>query len=238
MKIGIIAAMAEELSLLKNSLEDVTTNTIGQFKYHTGVLDGVEVILFQSGIGKVNAAVGATLLLDKFNPDCVLNTGVAGGLPEHINIGDVVISSEVRHYDADATAFNYEPGQIPQMPPAFSTDALLSRLAYKAGRSCEEISVHHGPILSGDSFIHNSSQVSFIESTFPDAMAVEMEGAAVAQTTFLFNVPFLLIRSISDKIAEQNNEKTYSQCIEKAAANSTKIVLTIIQDLRKEQWTQ
>lgn len=238
MKIGIIAAMEEELALLKNNLEDIQTSSFGQFRYHTGRIDDIEITLFQCGIGKVNAAVGTTLLLDKFSPDFLINTGVAGGFPDHVNMGDVVISSEVSHYDADATAFDYELGQIPKMPPVYKADTLLSKLAYKAGTSCDDISVHHGPILSGDSFIHTDQQVCFLADKFPRVMAVEMEGAAVAQTTFLFNVPFVLIRSISDKISEQGNPTTYSKWLEKAAANSTKIVLSIINELQDQQWTQ
>ncbi|WP_136809983.1 5'-methylthioadenosine/adenosylhomocysteine nucleosidase [Desulfosediminicola flagellatus] len=234
MKIGIIAAMEEELTLLLDKLDNATTTYLGQFAYHTGQIGGVDVALFQCGIGKVNAAVGATLLLDKFTPDYLINTGVAGGFPAGVQIGDVVISSEVRHYDADATAFEYEIGQIPQMPAAYVADGVLSTMARKAGLSCSGISVHHGPILSGDSFVHTSRQVEYIEEHFPDVMAVEMEGAAIAQTGFLFNVPFVLIRSISDKVCETGNTATYSKCMIKAAENSIKIVLGIIDDVRSE----
>ena len=231
MKVGIIAAMEEELSLLLDNLKNTATVTFGQFTYHTGFINGVEVALFQSGIGKVNAAVGTTLLLDKFMPDCLINTGVAGGLTDEVHVGDVVVSSEVCHYDADATAFEYKIGQVPQMPEAYKADGLLSILAQRAGKVCSEIAIHHGSILSGDSFICTSQQIEYLEKNFPGAMAVEMEGAAVAQTTFLFNVPFVLIRSISDKVREKGNTVTYAKCMEKAAENSSKIVVSIINEL-------
>lgn len=235
MKIGIIAAMEEEFSLLLGNLKNTVTATFGQFTYHTGLINGMEVALLLSGIGKVNAAVGTTLLLDKFKPDYLINTGVAGGVPDEVEVGDVVISSEASHYDADATAFEYKIGQIPHMPSVYTADGLLSRLAEKAGNLCNEITTHHGPILSGDSFIHTPQQVAYLDEHFPGVMAVEMEGAAVAQTTFLFDVPFVLIRSISDKVREKGNSKTYSKCMEKVAENSSKIVMSIINDLRYQQ---
>ncbi|WP_321401165.1 5'-methylthioadenosine/S-adenosylhomocysteine nucleosidase [Maridesulfovibrio sp.] len=231
MKIGIIAAMEEELVLLVNKLDGASTESFGQFTYHTGKINGVEVALFLCGIGKVNAAVGTTLLLDKFKPDYLINTGVAGAFPGNINIGDIVVSSEVRHYDADATAFDYEMGQIPQMPAAYKADKLLLGLAQKAWINEGGISVHQGPVLSGDSFIHTPQQISQIENKFPDVMAVEMEGAAIAQTGFLFNVPFILIRSISDKVHEEGSSAVYEQSMEQAAANSVRMVLSMLEEL-------
>ncbi|WP_319777673.1 5'-methylthioadenosine/S-adenosylhomocysteine nucleosidase [Maridesulfovibrio sp.] len=231
MKIGIIAAMEEELVLLVNKLDGSSTESFGQFTYHTGKINGVEVALFLCGIGKVNAAVGTTLLLDKFKPDYLINTGVAGAFPGNINIGDIVVSSEVRHYDADATAFDYEMGQIPQMPAAYKADKLLLGLAQKAWINEGGISVHQGPVLSGDSFIHTPQQISQIENKFPDVMAVEMEGAAIAQTGFLFNVPFILIRSISDKVHEEGSSAVYEQSMEQAAANSVRMVLSMLEEL-------
>ncbi|WP_421903887.1 5'-methylthioadenosine/adenosylhomocysteine nucleosidase [Maridesulfovibrio sp.] len=231
MKIGIIAAMEEELALLVNKLDEPKTESFGQFTYHTGRINGVEVALFLCGIGKVNAAVGATLLLDKFKPDYLINTGVAGAFPGNINIGDIVVSSEVRHYDADATAFDYEMGQIPQMPAAYQADKLLLGLAQKAWINEGTISVHQGPVLSGDSFIHTPQQISQIEQKFPDVMAVEMEGAAIAQTGFLFNVPFILIRSISDKVHDDGSSAIYEQSMEKAAANSVRMVLSMLDNI-------
>lgn len=223
--------MKEELALLVNKLDEPNTENFGQFTYHTGKINGVEVALFLCGIGKVNAAVGTTLLLDKFKPDYLINTGVAGAFPGDIKIGDIVVSSEVRHYDADATAFDYEMGQIPQMPAAYQADKLLLTLAEKACINEDTISVHQGPVLSGDSFIHTPQQISQIEQKFPDVMAVEMEGAAIAQTGFLFNVPFILIRSISDKVHEDGSSETYEQSMEKAAANSVRMVLSMLDNI-------
>ncbi|WP_432738741.1 5'-methylthioadenosine/adenosylhomocysteine nucleosidase [Maridesulfovibrio sp. FT414] len=233
MKIGIIAAMEEELSLLVDRLEGTARTCFGDLVYYTGTINGVEVALFLCGIGKVNAAVGTTLLLDKFKPDYLINTGVAGAFPENVKIGDIVISSEVRHYDADATAFDYEMGQIPRMPASFKADSLLLGLARKAWINEDSITVHQGPVLSGDSFVHTPQQVERIAEFFPDVMAVEMEGAAIAQTGFLFKVPFILIRSISDKVREQGNTAVYESCMEQAAANSVRMVLAMLDGLRR-----
>ncbi|WP_028584558.1 5'-methylthioadenosine/adenosylhomocysteine nucleosidase [Desulfogranum mediterraneum] len=234
MKIGIIAAMEEELALLVEQLDNALTTRFGRFSYHLGQIRGVEVALFLCGIGKVNAAVGTTLLLDRFRPDCLINTGVAGGFAQELEIGDVVISSEACHYDADATAFDYQMGQIPQMPPTYQADARLSRLADKACLACEELVVHHGPILSGDSFVHAPEQIAAISEKFPDVMAVEMEGAAVAQTGFLFQVPFILIRTISDKVRESGNSAVYADCLKAAAENSVTIVLAMLDHIHGE----
>lgn len=231
--------MEEELALLVHNLDNPTTADFGQFSYHLGQIKGVEVALFLCGIGKVNAAVGTTLLLEKFLPDCLINTGVAGGLLNTIEIGDVVISSEVRHYDADATAFEYEMGQIPQMPAAFQADDMLLNLAGEACRDCNDIMVHQGTVISGDSFVHTSEQITFIAETFPDAMAVEMEGAAVAQTGFLFEVPFVLIRSISDKVRETGSTATYTNSMKKSAESSIQIILGMLDNIDGgKKWNQ
>jgi len=222
--------MEEELSLLVAKLEDRSETSFGQFTYYTGKLCGIETALFLCGIGKVNAAVGTTLLLDKFKPDYLINTGVAGGFPDDVKIGDIVVSSEVRHYDADATAFDYEMGQIPNMPASYEADKLLLGLTRKSWLNDSAINVHHGPVLSGDSFVHTSQQISQIEERFPDVMAVEMEGAAVAQTGFIFNVPFVLIRSISDKVHEEGSESIYENFMEKAAQNSVDMVLSMMEN--------
>lgn len=235
MKIGIIAAIEEELALLVDSLDNPASITFGQFTYHTGQIRGVEVVLLLCGIGKVNAAVGATLLLDRFKPDCLVNTGVAGGLPPKVSIGDVVVSSEVRHYDADATAFAYEMGQVPQMPVAFKADDKLIYWAGRAGCACNAIQVHHGTIISGDAFVHTPQQLAGIEKYFPNALAVEMEGAAIAQTGFLFKVPFILIRSISDKVSEPSNADMYRASMKNAAINSMHMVLGLIDNIQGEK---
>lgn len=119
-RIGIIGAMSQEVAQLAAQLQDVKTRTHVGSTFYLGHLHGVEVILLQSGIGKVNAAIGATLLLDNYQPEAIINTGSAGGFGEGLSIGDVVVSSEVRHHDVDAVVFGYEHGQVPNMPGGLS----------------------------------------------------------------------------------------------------------------------
>ncbi len=226
--------MEEELALLVEELECRSEVQFGTFTYHTGRIHGLEVALFLCGIGKVNAAVGTTLLIDKMSPDYLINTGVAGGFQDAMNIGDIVISAEVRHHDADATVFDYEFGQIPQMPAAYRADEYLMRLARNACLEDKQVAIHQGNILSGDSFVHHPEQIQNILKKFPDVMAVEMEGAAIAQTSYLFNVPFVLIRSISDKVQEDGSADIYNDCKDRAAENSVKMVLEICKQIERK----
>ncbi|MGV8122287.1 MAG: 5'-methylthioadenosine/adenosylhomocysteine nucleosidase [Candidatus Xenobiia bacterium LiM19] len=232
MKIGIIAAMEEELKELQKQLEHQLEASFGRFKYHTGKICQHDVALMLCGIGKVNAAVGTTLLIDKFSPDYVINTGVAGGFPpDKLNIGDIVVSTEVRHHDADATAFNYEYGQIPRMPPAFYPDEFLVSLACQSSVEDRGIRVIKGQIMSGDSFIHHQKQIRNILEKFPSVLAVEMEGAAIAQTCYLFKTPFVIIRSISDIVTADESHEIYKASVVKASLHSVSIVINILRQL-------
>lgn len=232
MKVGIIAAMEEELKELLRCLEHQKEASFGQFKYYIGKICRHDVALMLCGIGKVNAAVGTTLLIDKFNPDYVINTGVAGGFPpDRLNIGDIVVSTEVRHHDADATVFNYEYGQIPRMPPAFYPDECLVSLACQSFIEDRDIRVIKGQIMSGDSFIHHQKQIRNILDKFPSVLAVEMEGAAIAQTCYLFNTPFVIIRSISDIVTVEKSHEVYKASVVKASLHSVSIVINILRQL-------
>ena len=125
MKVGIIGAMEEEVNLLRNELTERKDTEIASYHFYEGYLGNMQVVILKSGIGKVNAAIGTTLLIDKFKPDVVINTGSAGGFKKGMKVGDVVVSTEVRHHDVDVTAFGYEYGQVPGMPPAYEADAKL-----------------------------------------------------------------------------------------------------------------
>ncbi|ATD09209.1 hypothetical protein PPIS_a4609 [Pseudoalteromonas piscicida] len=139
MKVGIIGAMEQEVTILRNTMENPQTLTKGGFTFYTGKLAGLDVTLVQSGIGKVAATVATTLLIDNFAPDCVINTGSAGGFEPSLNVGDVVISNEVRHHDVDVTAFGYEIGQVPQIPAAFTSHAKLVEAAEQSVHELEGI---------------------------------------------------------------------------------------------------
>lgn len=227
MKVGIIAAMDEELSLLVEKLENREMTKYGSLTLYQGTLCGLEIGLMLSGIGKVNAAVATTMMLDKFSPKYIINTGVAGGFGD-VAVGDICVATELRHHDADVTAFNYEMGQIPKMPAAFTVSENLLSLVKKVKNSAK---LHYGPIMSGDSFIHDSAQTEKILKNFPEICAVEMESAAIAQTCYLFQVPFLILRAISDRVEDDKSKDTYSLSMEEAAENSIHCVLELLQQV-------
>lgn len=231
MKVGIIAAMEEELIELRGSLKNMQEIKLGQFGYYTGSIYDHEVAIMLCGIGKVNAAVGTTLLIDKFKPECVINTGVAGGFYNTMNVGDIVVSTDVKHHDVDATIFNYEHGQIPRMPVSYIANFTLIKLAGEGLPKDFTPKIIKGTILSGDSFIHLEEQVKNIKEKFPFIMAVEMEGSAIGQTCFLFNVPFVVIRSISDIVTAEGSHQDYRKFVHMAAKNSSTLVKSILKNL-------
>ncbi|NRD75924.1 5'-methylthioadenosine/S-adenosylhomocysteine nucleosidase [Bacillus sp. BRMEA1] len=231
MKIAIIGAMEEEVALLRDHISNQTQETIAGCEFTFGNMEGAEVILLRSGIGKVNAAMSTTILLEKFQPDCIINTGSAGGLNPDLNVGDAVISTEVRHHDVDVTAFGYEYGQVPQLPAAFSADEKLIGVAEKAANELENFQIVRGLIATGDSFMENADRVEFVRSKFENLQAVEMEAAAIAQVAHQFGVPFVIIRSLSD-IAGKQSEISFDQFIDKAATNSATLVMKMVASLK------
>jgi len=230
MKIAVIGAMEEEVELLRNSLTNTEVTTIANSEYTTGTYKDKEIVLLKSGIGKVNAAMSTTALLYKFQPDVVINTGSAGGYDPLLEVGAIVISDEVRHHDVDVTIFNYEIGQVPQLPAAFKSDQGLMKLAEEA---VEEIGEHQyavGLICSGDSFMNDPERVAKVREYFPQMKAVEMEAAAVAQVCYQFKTPFVVIRALSD-IAGKESNISFDEFLPVAAKHSTEIVLKTIEKL-------
>ena len=226
-RVALIGAMDQEVELLKNSLEGLQAQTISGFDFYTGNLSGAEVVLLKSGIGKVNAAIGTTLLLQAFTPDCVINTGSAGGFDGSLNVGDIVISDEVRHHDVDVTIFGYEPGQVPGLPPAFTADPLLARMAEECIAQLPHTRTVRGLIATGDTFMNCPERVERTRALFPTMQAVEMEAAAIAQTCHQFNIPFIVIRALSD-IAGKESNLSFEQFLETAAEHSAQMVMAIV----------
>lgn len=231
MKIAIIGAMEEEVTLLRDHIEDKTQETVAGCEFTFGTMYGVDVILLRSGIGKVNAAMSTTILLEKYKPDYIINTGSAGGFNPALNVGDAVISTEVRHHDVDVTAFGYEYGQVPQLPAAFLADEKLISIAETAASALEKFQIVKGLIVTGDSFMEDPARVDFVRSKFNDLQAVEMEAAAIAQVAHRFGVPFVIIRSLSD-IAGKESEVSFDQFIDKAATNSATLVMKMVAALK------
>jgi adenosylhomocysteine nucleosidase len=230
MRAAIIGAMEEEVALLRKNIVNPLVEVIAGYEFTTGTINGKEVILLRSGIGKVNAAMSTAILLQKFKPDVVINTGSAGGFDPALNVGDVVISTEVIHHDVDATVFGYEYGQVPQMPPSFKADEKLVMIAEQCAKSIEGIQVVNGLIATGDSFMSDPERVEFVRKQFKGVQAVEMEAVAIGQVAYQFHVPFVIIRSLSD-IAGQDSGISFEQYLEKAALHSANLVMDIVDHL-------
>lgn len=230
MKIAIIGAMEEEVALLRENILNPTVETIAGCEYTSGMMKDKEVILLRSGIGKVNAAMSTAVLLQHYKPDCIINTGSAGGFDPSLDVGDVVISTEVRHHDVDVTAFGYEYGQVPQLPAAFTADKKLMQTAIDSVKELGDAQVVSGLIATGDSFMNDPKRVEAIRDKFIGLQAVEMEAAAIAQVAHQFNVPFVIIRSLSD-IAGKESDVSFEQYLEKAALHSAKMVMSIVKSV-------
>lgn len=198
--LGIIGAMEVEVEALKKDMKLNRELTKAGMHFWEGELAGKEVVVVKSGVGKVNAAVCTQILVDEFQVEAVVNTGIAGSLRAEIDIGDMVISTDLVHHDMDATGFGYPLGQIPQMEVfSFEADERLAKLAQKA---CEEVNpeikAFKGRIVSGDQFVSDDGVKKKIVGNF-DGYCTEMEGAAIAQAAYLNSVPFVVVRAISDK---------------------------------------
>ena len=231
--LGIIGAMDEEVEQLISAMEVTKTLEKASMKFHSGSLNGLPVTVVRSGIGKVNAAVCAQILVDEFEADTLVNTGIAGSLNNDVDIADVVLSVDVLHHDMDARGFGYELGQIPRMDTlSFKADQRLIEYAKKACESVPEIGVHEGRVVSGDQFISDKDKKNAIIENF-NGMCTEMEGAAIAQTAYLNNIPFVIIRTISDK-ADDSATMDYPEFEKIAIANSVKILKRFCELLENE----
>lgn len=229
-RIGIIGAMDEEVELLKASLESREDHQISGYHLFTGKLHGKDIVLLKSGIGKVNAAIGTTILLQMFKPDCIINTGSAGGFDPDLEVGDIVISSEVRHHDVDLTVFGYEYGQVPQQPASFKPDETLAAIAERCISRMEGMKTTRGLIATGDQFMNDPARVERKRALFPQMKAVEMEAAAIAQTCYQFSTPFIIIRALSD-IAGKESGVSFDQFLVTAAKHSAEMIIAMIDEL-------
>lgn len=227
MKVAILGAMDEEITLIRQSLQDCVERTYDHLTVYIGLLGDTQVALVKCGIGKVAAAVSSVSIIHHFKPDYVINTGSAGGFSSHLDIGDIVIATELCHHDADLTHFGYELGQNAGMPATFSSAKILVDSASLAIKKLDDIQVEKGLICTGDSFVGSDEAAQIIRQNFPKVCAVEMEGVAIAQTCHLLNIPFLVIRSLSD-IAGKTSTISFQTYLEKAAKNSATLVMQTI----------
>jgi adenosylhomocysteine nucleosidase len=229
--------MEAELSLLIDSMESCASVKTGGFEFHMGKIEGKEVTLLLCGIGKVNAAVGCALLIQQFKPDCIINTGSAGGIKPELKVGDAVISTGLVYHDVDVTAFGYAPGQLPRQPQIFPVEESLIKTAEDAVDELklekllpESFNHCRGIIGSGDVFMHEPERIAQLRKVFPDVAAVEMEGAAIAHCGYLFSVPVLVIRALSD-VAGVESPVTSDEFLPIASKHSAFIVMRILRKL-------
>lgn len=229
MKIGIIGAMEEEIKILRNNIERPVSWERGGALFISGTIGKHEVIVVRSGVGKVLAAVTTTMLIQQYEVNMVINTGSAGGIGEGLAVGDLVISDKLAYYDADATGFGYSMGQIPGMPLYYEASTYLQMEMEKAARATD-FNVKKGLIVTGDSFIDAQEKITAILDAFPEALACEMEGAAIAQTAMQFKIPFLVIRAISDT-ADHTATQSFDEFIDEAGKRSAEMVLSFVKNL-------
>ncbi|MDO7905282.1 5'-methylthioadenosine/adenosylhomocysteine nucleosidase [Paenibacillus sp. JX-17] len=227
---GIIGAMDEEVELLLAAMGgEAETEQVAGVAFTTGMIYGRSVVVCKSGVGKVNAAVTTQILVDRYDVERVIFTGVAGAVDPDLNVGDIVISTSCVHHDMDVTALGYEHGVIPyQEVSSFAADPALVELAEQA---CRELHYHYltGIVLSGDQFIADREHVLWLHKQL-NGSCTEMEGAAVAQACHMNGVPFLILRSMSDK-ADGSAHISFEQFTVEAARRSHHIVANMLEHL-------
>ncbi|OBW92874.1 5'-methylthioadenosine/S-adenosylhomocysteine nucleosidase [Gallibacterium salpingitidis] len=229
MKIGIVGAMAQEVEILQGLMQNKQVKQLATCTIYEGKIGQHDVALLQSGIGKSAAAMGTTALILTCQPDCIINTGSAGGLNPQLNIGDIIISDQVCYHDADVTAFGYAKGQLPACPEKFSADQKLIDAVTAAVTEQGQNAVI-GLVCSGDQFINGEDAIARIRQDFPTVAAVEMEAAAIAHICYAFKVPFVVIRAISD-VADKQSHMSFDEFLPIAVKHSSKIVLATLEKL-------
>lgn len=230
-KIGIIGAMELEVEQLKSKITINNTSIKASIEFYEGTLNGADIVIARSGVGKTNAALCTQIMIDCYDVTHIINTGVAGSLNAKLDIGDILVSADALHHDMDATIFGYKPGEVPQLGRReFSADEMLKELAVK---SCAEVNpdihVQTGRVVSGDQFISSKEIKERLITEF-NGDCVEMEGASIAHVATLNEIPFVIIRAISDK-ADDSAEMDYPTFETAAAKHSAKLVEKMVSEL-------
>ena len=230
-KIGIIGAMELEVEELKAKMNTKNIIKKAGMEFYEGILNNANVVIVRSGVGKVNAALCVQILADLFEVTHIINTGVAGSLNTKLDIGDILVSKDALHHDVDATIFGYKLGEVPQLGVReFVADERLAKLAIE---SCEKVNpdIHAltGRVVSGDQFISSKEVKNKLIENFQGDCA-EMEGASIAHGAHLNNIPFVIIRAISDK-ADDSAKMDYPVFEKAAAIHSAKLVEDMVQKI-------
>lgn len=229
MTLGIINAMHKEHEQLVGLLTDVKEHQVGRFTFVEGSLYGHRLVLMESGIGKVNAAVGAVELIRRYQPDALINTGVAGGIDRSLEVMDVVAGQRVVYHDVDCGPESAS-GQVQGLPLYYEADERLYAAALKVKTN---VRLHGGLICSGDQFITDHSQLQHIKDRFPDGLAVDMESGALAQVCYLYNVPFMSFRIISDTPGADEHFNQYNNFWSDMADKSFGVTKSLLDEICK-----
>ena len=216
-KLGIIGAMELEVETLLAQMENKSAETVAGSTFYEGQLSGLDVVVVQCGIGKVNAALCVQILCTKFGITHAVNTGIAGSLCAELDIGDLVVSRDAMYHDFDCVHFGYPYGKVPGMDVvSFPANETMIKLAFDAANDIHPGHVTVGRVASGDQFVAEQTLKNKIISN-TQALCTEMEGAAIAQTAYRNGIPFVILRAISDK-ADNSAEMDYPT-FEKQAAH-------------------
>ena len=224
-KLGIIGAMEVEVSTLKERMNITKVVKKAGMDFYEGTLEGASVVVVQCGIGKVHAAMCVQVLIDLFEVTHLINTGVAGSLNAKLDIGDILVSEKAVQHDMDVSPLGYEPGQIPGLSTKyFSADETMAQAMISACQSANpDLNVVRGCVVSGDQFISSTEVKERLISVFHGDCA-EMEGASIAQAAYLNEIPFIVVRAISDK-ADGSAQMDYPTFEKKAAEHCAKMVM-------------
>ncbi len=230
MKIGIIGAMDEELEILLREMQLDRAEVKANMNFKSGKLHNKDVVVVRSGIGKVNAAICTQILIDDFNVDRVINVGIAGGIGKDVYPGDVVVADSLVQHDVDTSVFGDKIGQIPRLDTYdFKCDKELVDKAISACKNIESIKSFVGRIVTGDQFISSTDKIVWLNEEFT-AIACEMEGGSIAQVCYLNNIPFVVIRSISDN-GNNGAHMEYEKFAPIAIKNSTEILKNMLMNI-------
>ena len=226
--IGILCAMKEELEPILEKVEIKEVIEYGRNKFYKAKFNNMDLILAYSKIGKVNSATTATIMIEKFGAQKLLFSGVAGAVDEDLKIGDLVIADKTCQHDVDLTVFGYEPGYIPESKVYFECDKNLNLIAKKVAEKMN-VRLKEGIIASGDQFVHSKERKEWIKKTF-NAIAIEMEGGAVGCVAWTLNIPFFMLRAISDT-AEEGAGVDFDEFLEESSKVSAEFLIKMLKEI-------
>lgn len=230
MLIGIIGAMEVEVQALKDLMDNAELKEISSVVFYRGKINGIDTVVAVAGVGKVNAAVCAQTMILEYSPDYIINTGVAGGLSEDMKIGDAAVADKVAEHDMDTSPLGDELGFITGINKVYmQCDEYISGLMYDAAKSVDGINAVRGTIASGDQFVASEEQRRFIKKNF-NAVAAEMEGAAIGHVCTMNNVKFGVLRAISDG-ANSDSTIDFPTFTKMAVKNTVEIIVKMLDKL-------